>query len=58
MTAYIETYAEGKSIIKIEDADGKVVERFEVDAIRVEMPAGYIKPAGSVQSYRLELFRN
>jgi hypothetical protein len=58
MIAYIEIYDNGKSIIKIEDADGKIINRHEVDAIRLKMPVGYIRTAGSIKPVRLELFRN
>lgn len=58
MTAYVEVYDEGKSIIKIEDAAGNVVERFEVDAIKVEIPAGYVRSGDSGKTVRRELFRN
>ncbi|MFB3926397.1 MAG: hypothetical protein ACE14T_10125 [Syntrophales bacterium] len=58
MMAYIEAYDEGKSIIKIVDGAGRVVEKFEVDAIKVEMSAGWVKPAGSPVPFRFEVFRN
>lgn len=50
MTAYIEVY-EDANVIKILADDGAVVEQFEVSAIHVEMPKGYITardPEGTI----------
>ena len=53
MTAYIEVYEGGRSIIKIEDASGAVVDRYEVSAIRVELSASAIRPSGPINTMDL-----
>ena len=45
MKAYIEVYDGGKSVIKIEDDAGAVVDRYEVSEIRVEMSKSAIRPS-------------
>ena len=56
MIACVEINQQGSGTITIEDTDGNVVERFEVEKIRVEIPAGHIKPSAIVKPFRLVEF--
>lgn len=57
MTAYIEVYDDA-NIIKIYSDDGAVLERYEVKAIHVEMPRGYITARDPEGTIPIETNRN